>query len=241
MFPAARSLPGRDCARGRGSGRYRRSFCRSWTHVSGVAEIPREERAWRPRWDLSPCSRPSLCSSRSDFCRGGTVVSLRFSGLHPGSGTLSRSRVAVARLCRRRLKCSSSWRLLRVSSSPGITRTSAGFWPGLNRVFNVAEQNGGANMSRIAIIGAGAWGTGLAIVLGRGGGHQVQLWAHEKEVRESISSSARQRTISSRTIHSGDASPPPAACKRLCTKLKLWSASCHRSIAGLCFSRCGPI
>ena len=43
-------------------------------------------------------------------------------------------------------------------------------------------------MSRIAIIGAGAWGTGLAIVLGRRNGHQVQLWAHEKEVRESISS-----------------------------------------------------
>ena len=41
---------------------------------------------------------------------------------------------------------------------------------------------------RIAIIGAGAWGTGLAVVLGRRGNHQVQLWAHEKEVRESISS-----------------------------------------------------
>jgi glycerol-3-phosphate dehydrogenase (NAD(P)+) len=42
-------------------------------------------------------------------------------------------------------------------------------------------------MSRIAVIGAGAWGTGLAIVLSRRGGHQVQLWAHETEVRESIS------------------------------------------------------
>jgi glycerol-3-phosphate dehydrogenase (NAD(P)+) len=41
-------------------------------------------------------------------------------------------------------------------------------------------------MSRIAVIGAGAWGTGLAIVLGRGGRHQVRLWAHEKEVRDSI-------------------------------------------------------
>ena len=41
-------------------------------------------------------------------------------------------------------------------------------------------------MSRVAVIGAGAWGTGLSIVLGRGGGHQVTLWAHEKEVRESI-------------------------------------------------------
>jgi len=41
-------------------------------------------------------------------------------------------------------------------------------------------------MSRIAIIGAGAWGTGLSIVLGRKGGHRVMLWAHEKEVCESI-------------------------------------------------------
>jgi glycerol-3-phosphate dehydrogenase (NAD(P)+) len=48
-------------------------------------------------------------------------------------------------------------------------------------------------MSRIAIIGAGAWGTGLAIVLGRKGTHHVSLWAHEKEVRESIS--ARRENV----------------------------------------------
>jgi len=42
-------------------------------------------------------------------------------------------------------------------------------------------------LSRIAIIGAGAWGTGLAIVLGRSGNHEVRLWAHEREVRDSIS------------------------------------------------------
>ncbi len=41
-------------------------------------------------------------------------------------------------------------------------------------------------MSRIAIIGAGAWGTGLSIILGRQGSHQIQLWAHEKEVCDSI-------------------------------------------------------
>jgi len=41
-------------------------------------------------------------------------------------------------------------------------------------------------MSRIAIIGAGAWGTGLAVALGRQGSHRVRLWAHEKEVWESI-------------------------------------------------------
>ena len=41
-------------------------------------------------------------------------------------------------------------------------------------------------MSRIAIIGAGAWGTALSIVLGRKGRHHVWLWAYEKEVREAI-------------------------------------------------------
>jgi glycerol-3-phosphate dehydrogenase (NAD(P)+) len=42
-------------------------------------------------------------------------------------------------------------------------------------------------MSDIAVIGGGAWGTGLAIVLGRKGTHCVRLWAHETEVYDSIS------------------------------------------------------
>ena len=41
-------------------------------------------------------------------------------------------------------------------------------------------------MSEIAVIGAGAWGTAISIVLGRKGTHQVRLWAHEPEVRQSI-------------------------------------------------------
>jgi glycerol-3-phosphate dehydrogenase (NAD(P)+) len=41
-------------------------------------------------------------------------------------------------------------------------------------------------MSEIAIIGGGAWGTGIAIVLGRKGTHRVHLWAHELDVCESI-------------------------------------------------------
>jgi glycerol-3-phosphate dehydrogenase (NAD(P)+) len=46
----------------------------------------------------------------------------------------------------------------------------------------------GAQM-KIAVIGAGAWGTGLAIVLGRKGTHEVRLWAYESEVREAIAAS----------------------------------------------------
>jgi glycerol-3-phosphate dehydrogenase (NAD(P)+) len=41
-------------------------------------------------------------------------------------------------------------------------------------------------MSEIAVIGAGAWGTGIAIVLGRKGTHRVRLWAHEADVCETI-------------------------------------------------------
>ena len=41
-------------------------------------------------------------------------------------------------------------------------------------------------MSRIAVIGAGAWGTGLALVLGRKETHSVRLWANEPEVCESV-------------------------------------------------------
>lgn len=43
-------------------------------------------------------------------------------------------------------------------------------------------------MARIAVIGAGAWGTALSLVLARNGAHEVQLWAFEKEVCESIAS-----------------------------------------------------
>jgi glycerol-3-phosphate dehydrogenase (NAD(P)+) len=41
-------------------------------------------------------------------------------------------------------------------------------------------------LSRIAVIGAGAWGTALATVVARRGDHEVRLWALEKEVIESI-------------------------------------------------------
>jgi glycerol-3-phosphate dehydrogenase (NAD(P)+) len=41
-------------------------------------------------------------------------------------------------------------------------------------------------VSRIAVIGAGAWGTALSIVLARAGHHDVNLWAFEPDVCQSI-------------------------------------------------------
>jgi len=46
-------------------------------------------------------------------------------------------------------------------------------------------------MSRVAIIGAGAWGTALAMVLGRKTVHSVRLWANEPDVCESVSQVGR--------------------------------------------------
>ena len=41
------------------------------------------------------------------------------------------------------------------------------------------------NPKSVGVIGAGAWGTGFAQALGRGG-HKVTLWALEPEVVDSI-------------------------------------------------------
>lgn len=41
-------------------------------------------------------------------------------------------------------------------------------------------------MSRIAILGAGAWGTALAISLARRGGHQINLWSHSVPLAEQL-------------------------------------------------------
>jgi glycerol-3-phosphate dehydrogenase (NAD(P)+) len=41
-------------------------------------------------------------------------------------------------------------------------------------------------MSRIAILGAGAWGTALAVSLARRGGHDLSLWAHSPAHAEEL-------------------------------------------------------
>lgn len=44
-------------------------------------------------------------------------------------------------------------------------------------------------MSRIAVLGAGAWGTALALSLARRGGHQITLWAHSPAHAEELADS----------------------------------------------------
>src|SRR4029077_12144558 len=112
--------------------------------------------------------------------RGGAGVSPCLSRLNRRHRAVPSFRVAAARL--RRYACNAAIDgecvgTYHRQASPEYQAASRG-----NRTSLSVE----ARMSRIAVIGAGAWGTGLAIVMGRSGNHQVRLWAHEKEVRDSI-------------------------------------------------------
>ncbi|HEY1575568.1 MAG TPA: NAD(P)H-dependent glycerol-3-phosphate dehydrogenase [Terracidiphilus sp.] len=49
-------------------------------------------------------------------------------------------------------------------------------------------------MSRIVVLGSGAWGTAIALSLCRRGGHKVTLWAHTQEEARVIDS-ARENTL----------------------------------------------
>ncbi len=48
-------------------------------------------------------------------------------------------------------------------------------------------------MSRITVLGSGAWGTAIALSLHRRGGHQVALWAHSPALAQQIAE-ARENT-----------------------------------------------
>ncbi len=48
-------------------------------------------------------------------------------------------------------------------------------------------------MSRISILGAGAWGTALAISLARRGGHDVLLWAHSIDLTRQLNDYGENR------------------------------------------------
>jgi glycerol-3-phosphate dehydrogenase (NAD(P)+) len=49
-------------------------------------------------------------------------------------------------------------------------------------------------MSRIAVLGSGAWGTAIALSLDRRGGHQVSLWSHNEEEARQIAA-ARENVL----------------------------------------------
>lgn len=50
-------------------------------------------------------------------------------------------------------------------------------------------------MSRIAIMGSGAWGTAIAISLARRGGHHIALWSYARDVAETMRSERENRAF----------------------------------------------
>ena len=49
------------------------------------------------------------------------------------------------------------------------------------------QEREGGRMSRIGVIGAGSWGTALALSLARRGGHDICMWAHSPSHAEELS------------------------------------------------------
>ena len=75
----------------------------------------------------------------------------------------------------------------------------------------------------IAVIGAGAWGTALAIALARQNRHGVSLWAFEKEVCDSIAKrGVNEMFLPGEQLPSG--STPPTHSKRRSKARKSLSA-----------------
>jgi len=50
-------------------------------------------------------------------------------------------------------------------------------------------------MSRVAIMGSGAWGTAIAISLARRGGHSIALWSYAKDVATTMRQSRENRAF----------------------------------------------
>ena len=74
----------------------------------------------------------------------------------------------------------------------------------------------GDRMSRIAILGAGAWGTALAISLARRGGHELILWAHSARARRAAQRHRRKPSLPprlhpARDIHVTSDLPAPSS------------------------------
>ena len=61
-------------------------------------------------------------------------------------------------------------------------RRAAAAWHGIP----LWQQRKQRRMSRIAVVGAGSWGTALAMVLARRGGHSITMWSHTRLVADCI-------------------------------------------------------
>ena len=95
-------------------------------------------------------------------------------------------------------------------------------------------------MARIAVIGAGAWGTALAIALARKGSHELKLWAHEKEVVESVRANHVNEPISAAVL-CRRALRPRRIWRRPSPARKSFSASCPRITRAASGARLKPL
>ena len=86
-------------------------------------------------------------------------------------------------------------------------------------------------MSRIAILGAGAWGTALAISLARRGGHDLSLWAHSPTHAQQLNDTGENTRYLPRFILPADIRVTPDEHDELVGTGCLGRPAAHRSVS----------
>ena len=100
-------------------------------------------------------------------------------------------------------------------------------------LFRHRAKGGDPAMSRIAILGAGSWGTALAIHLARAG-HAVRLWARDEALADQMIAS-RVNATTCRKSNSPRTSVRPATSKRRWKTPSLPSSPCRRTVCARSF------
>src|SRR5580698_6179654 len=155
--------------------------------VSHLAQISRRQRRRNGPWFFSDHCAESHSRSRRYLPRCRARIPLRVPGIGHRGRALPLFRVVVSGI--RQLMAGAGLHGTRVSADRGealCQHHTSGHRNRESHRRQAPRLKRNAAMSKIAVIGAGAWGTGLAIVLGRKGTHQVRMWAHETDVCQSI-------------------------------------------------------
>ena len=118
---------------------------------------------------------------------------LRFAGLHPRRRQLSRLCLVLHRI--KRSPPTTVLHRRRVRRRPAHHRQTSPEHPPPAGRHGIPLRSQENRMSRIVVLGSGAWGTAIALSLSRRGGHQITLWSHSNEEARQIAERRRKHAL----------------------------------------------
>src|SRR5262249_25955536 len=143
-------------------------------------------------WSICGTCLEALSCLVGCVCRCFCAVAICFTGFDSGRGSISCLRVPSA---------SSAVYIISDGSHPDRSADrdreasseylSPVAWHGVS----LRQNEGKRSMSRIAVMGSGAWGTAIALSLANRGGHDLTLWSHSRGVSETIAELGENTTF----------------------------------------------